>query len=928
MDFNLHEGKKYTQQSKIRKHIQHGGDYSPAEIKHAQELLGNPFRLFMEEIEQNGSRNYINSSPSYGKKIIRLEFSDYILAFTYAFKVLSLKGTTPNYQYFKLEEILASNKDAIVANVNYARKYKNNVFWSDVDMESISDLYNKIITDVNTEKLYIDFILSEIDFIDKIKYIAAHVDEKDKYVEALAELIHGTCASNCGITMDKLDKKFLNELRANSYFYDKYFYVSENVELYNPETDNIYEMSISNFFISNISDNLKIYDKIVLHVKRSNLKNKVQSEQKVQNGGNMNIMFRYYLHKYLSKKDDTNYLYELRDNNASIGYILKDLEGLILYTDILIQNNDNDNDKIEGQISKDKKLEIMYVVDFLNNVYNKITEFKDPRDYNEQKKKEAQAQAQAQAQAYAQAKLQSQTQAQVQAQLQAQTQAQAQAQAQLQAQTQAQLQSQTINKISYVNIPSMNSQPIYGGPKNSTFALDQRILRTDNNITPELANFNFALGQIHLKDQKEWSRDENGILQKFTKGPDGKFTQKLPLELKDMCLTGVDIDETKCTTFLESAGLNKTIYSDTLLKNLQEYFNDTSGKLINNFDTTTLAKVLGNVHPNLAAHVLLNFGFKRVTEKNPNTGLVTDTLQDVKSWLRDLSNDKIAESKFGNSTNVKNLRDAVGLNGNFGVQAQNILTYFHILREWVTANPGVLNDEFVWKNPTDIKLDEPAPNNKFKLYAYKSPQLKIALSKVNDNLSRLKTTILKYGGTFNPEKTLNDTIKTPWPLHAPLNPYAYAFPHSPLNPQMFMGQAGGDASAIQAELEKNGLSGAKLLKEAYNSIVGILKVDPINKTVSDHTDTEMNDRLKKLEEAEASVYQSMNNLVDRYRLYIASKGQIDVLRVQDDDLPALMKKHTELFNKTQSYTKKCTNIITCLQKLADIAEKALEKESQ
>jgi hypothetical protein len=502
-----------------------------------------------------------------------------------------------------------------------------------------------------------------------------------------------------------------------------------------------------------------------------------------------------------------------------------------------------------------------------------------------------------------------------------------------QAQTQAQVQLsqnnnlQSINKMSYGNIPSMSVPTnIYGGPANLNLDLDKKIPRTDNNITPELANFNFALGQIHLKDQKEWSRDENGILQRYIK-KDGKYEKQPVLTLDDMCLrdANTSIDTTKCLQFLNSAGLKKDSYKNAFLDGLKDYI---GGNSINKFDTTTLAKALGNVHPNLAAHVLLNFGFKRVTEKNPNTGLVTDTLQDIKSWLRDLSNDKIATSKFGDDANVKALRDAVGLNGNFDVPAQNILTYFHILREWVTANPGVLNDEFVWKNPTDIKLDEPAPNDKFKLYAYKSPQLKIALSKVNDNLSRLKTTILKYGGTFNPEKTLNDTIKTPWPLHAPLNPYAYAFPHSPLNPQMFMGQAGGDASAIQAELEKNGLSGAKLLKEAYNSIVGILKVDPINKTVSDHTDTEMNDRLKKLEEAEASVYQSMNNLVDRYRLYIASKGQIDVLRVQDDDLPALMKKHTELFNKTQSYTKKCTNIITCLQKLADIAEKALEKESQ
>jgi hypothetical protein len=868
MDFNLHEGKKYMQQSKIRKHVQRGGAYSEEEIKHAQELLGKPFRLFMKEVSVNGADNFVKNN------VVDTKFSEYIMVFTYAFKVLCNIKDIPYFIYEKVSELLKTHNQLINDTVNEQIAYNDKHLLKKAvtammssNVSNFQTLVTLIIADdinnvsvINIDSYQFQFDAGELKIcIQNLAKIFSpdNVNDSDTF-EILTDMICDAPFYNdyTDITLDKLNDSFRTELKDNSGFYNIFFDIMTKSKPPDASLGSELRTELSNFFNNSTKHDMSNYC-LIAKKKRPYILFKYDNDHinkmlSTQAGGKLNITFRDLLKEYLNKK---NYLYDVNDSIKSI-----DLEKLLNISNAILEYNDENNTDTEKYIqivsSPTDKENIITYDDFVKNYYNKITNFDIP------------------------------------------------------------------------NISNIN----YGGPKNSNLPLDQRILRTDNNITPELANFNFALGQIHLKDKKEWSRDENGILQKYIK-KDGKYETQPVLNLGDMCLrdANTSFDEQKCLDFLKSAGLKKTDYTSDLLNNLTNYLtidSNTASGIINNFNPYTLSKALGNVHPNLAAYILLNFGFKRVTEKNQNTGLVTDTLQDVKSWLRDLSNDKIAESKFGNNANVKTLRDAVGLNGIFGVQAQNILTYFHILREWVTANPGVLNYEFVWKNPTDIKLDEPAPNDKFKLYAYKSPQLKISLYKVNDNLSRLNTIVLKYGGTFNPEKTLNDTIKTPWPLHAPLNPYAYAFPHSPLNPQMFMGQSGGDSSSIQAELEKNGLSGAKLLKEAYNSIVGILKVDPINKTVSDHTDTEMNNRLNKLEEAEASVYQSMNNLVDRYRLYIESKGQIDVLRVQDDDLPALMKKHTELFNKTQSYTKKCTNIITCLKKLADIAEKALEKESQ
>jgi ribosome-binding ATPase YchF (GTP1/OBG family) len=133
-----------------------------------------------------------------------------------------------------------------------------------------------------------------------------------------------------------------------------------------------------------------------------------------------------------------------------------------------------------------------------------------------------------------------------------------------------------------------------------------------------------------------------------------------------------------------------------------------------------------------------------------------------------------------------------------------------------------------------------------------------------------------------------------------------------------MMHGGGD---IEQELQNiNRQYGYELFKNIYESLNNTMKnlsADSRSMRMSSESDKAIREKLEKLKQLEQEITKALERTVERNALITASRGKIQAYRLSDEELPAILAKHSNLLNWTQAYNRKAINLIDVFKTISD-----------
>ncbi|XWV25147.1 hypothetical protein QJ856_gp0626 [Tupanvirus deep ocean] len=352
----------------------------------------------------------------------------------------------------------------------------------------------------------------------------------------------------------------------------------------------------------------------------------------------------------------------------------------------------------------------------------------------------------------------------------------------------------------------------------------------------------------------------------------------------------------------------------------------------------TLKEEVQKINPSVAFAILrqLRFGsYLDTEEREPVQGFRRYKVQSVGSWLEELmtgvQRDACQRPMTAPATSAAdfqcgNLRQQLGaLADTIIAMAQdenkrNFFNYLDVLVHWVNANPQVLNPEELI-NPKMGGL-YPAIKNSYKTYSYVNPYkpAEIRLRGVACGLERLKSNIMNELSGVNAGATISAIANVPLGIEMPLSRYGFA------NPVPFGGlvpMAGG-SGIFETEQEMQNLYqpyGYNLFNDIYRDLLHTManlvgKDRDIKLGLTDSTRSRIESKLETFRQSEKALIDSLKNLVERNKLYQASRGHVNSYIEDPNKYAAILSKHSNLLNMSSAYNRRAINLIDLFQTIA------------
>lgn len=349
-----------------------------------------------------------------------------------------------------------------------------------------------------------------------------------------------------------------------------------------------------------------------------------------------------------------------------------------------------------------------------------------------------------------------------------------------------------------------------------------------------------------------------------------------------------------------------------------------------NLPMTTLRDEIMKINPSIAFGMLnkLKFGsYLMEEEREPLRGFRRYKVQSVGSWLEELiaGTDRCAApvAQQQNPCDPRPLREQLGgiADAIIAMARDNtkypFFNYLDALVQWVNANPQVLNPEEI-KNPT-VGYNYPKINNSFRTYNYFNPYkpAEIRLRGVSCGLERLKSSILNELSGSNGSAMISTIANIPLGIEMPLaRPgFVSAIPFNNMIPMH-----GGNIYDTEAELRNiNSQFGYDMFYQIYQDLVNTMKSMKGDRKIGLTYDTQQNiqGKLDTFKTTEETLRKSLIGLIERNKLYQASRGYINPYDIVDDNkYAATLAKHSNLLNLSSAYNKKAINLIDLFQTIA------------
>ncbi len=440
-----------------------------------------------------------------------------------------------------------------------------------------------------------------------------------------------------------------------------------------------------------------------------------------------------------------------------------------------------------------------------------------------------------------------------------------------------------------------------------------------------------------LSSSSTWKEGELMISEHMLR--DGNTWQRQGDHFVKLDKNGKEIDnipvEDNCTYIGDTRGCLDFLTECLPAENEADY-NTFCDKLLKfDFKTNMGMKVVSDevqkIDPQVAFAILRKLRFGSFLEEEkinpPVKGFRRYKVQSVGSWLEELMSGVDRCKKYTVSANADfncgPLRDQLGaLTETIIKMAQdpkqhNFFNYLDILVHWVNANPQVLNPEET-QGSIGVKQLYPRICNSYKTYDYVDPYkpAEIRLRGMSCGLDRLKSSIMNELSGANASATISTIASVPLGIEMPLSRYAFtnAVPFGGITPMV------GGLYEIESELNKwNQAYGYELFDSIFRDLYSTMGnlVGKRGMRLSNTTNKNIEDKLGRFKETEEALRQSLKNLIEKNKLFQASRGQIDAFDLNDAQLAAVLEKHSNLLALGSAYNKKAVNLIDLFQTITN-----------
>ena len=427
-----------------------------------------------------------------------------------------------------------------------------------------------------------------------------------------------------------------------------------------------------------------------------------------------------------------------------------------------------------------------------------------------------------------------------------------------------------------------------------------------------------------LKQGNQWVREGDDYVRV---DKDGKEIPGTAIE--DNCKF-INASTRDCLDFLQTClpAKDKASYDAFCGKLLDFDFNFTI-----NPGMTTLREEVQKINPAVAFAILkqLKFGSYLYDEPvHPVKGFRRYKVQSVGSWLEELTTGQPTDRCANRNPNPSvpdfdcgPLKDQLGALADEIIKMArdpskfNFFNYLDILVQWVNANPQVLNPEELI-NPEYTKGNYPCINKSYRTYTYVNPYkpAEIRLRGVSCGLERLKSNIMNELSGSNASATISTIASIPLGIEMPLSRQGFA---SPLPFGGLVSQFGGGLYDTELELQNmNQQFGYNLFADIYQDLVYTMDnlVGKKRMKLTENTRNNISEKLEKFRKIEEEIRKSLVNLIERNKLYQASRGHVNSYIDDNAKYAAILSKHSNLLNLSGAYNRKAVNLIDLFQTIS------------
>lgn len=460
-------------------------------------------------------------------------------------------------------------------------------------------------------------------------------------------------------------------------------------------------------------------------------------------------------------------------------------------------------------------------------------------------------------------------------------------------------------KIARVGPYNLNWQEYY--KSRVSRSLDETVPK----LTPAWRESEAKLNMHILKAASEWVRDGDNFVRRK---PNGDIIEEQ--ENADDSCAFINLTGTECIDFLVDCAL-----SDENFPNKCKMLFD-----LNTPITFVKEKVL-KINPKNAFGVLQKFKFASYLDKeafDPVRDFRRYKVQSVGEWVEELLSgaDRCANPNIQADPCHPSLKDQLGPVADqiiamvYDKKYAPFFEYLDILVNWVNANPQVLNKEEA--KYVNIPSNYPDFDKSFNTYTYKNPHKPayLKLRSIGCGLERLKSSIINELSGSNAMTMVSNIASVPLGLELPLNRSAFT---SPVPYSTMVPLFGGQPHNIELELQKlNGQYGYILFNEIYLDLGRIMVQLSKNRNIrlGENTRMAIESKLQQFKQLEEEIRKSLIGLIERNKLYQASRGYVNAYDIPNENLPDVLLKHSNILTLSAAYNKLGIKLINLFQTIS------------
>lgn len=459
-------------------------------------------------------------------------------------------------------------------------------------------------------------------------------------------------------------------------------------------------------------------------------------------------------------------------------------------------------------------------------------------------------------------------------------------------------------------------------------------------LAPAWQEGEIEISNYMLREGNAWERQGN----KFVKVD--KNGKEVDYNLADSCQF-IKTSTQKCLAFLEtcipaSNGGNRESYN-TFCSKLLDFDFDVNPPMI------SLKEQVQKINPEIAYMILnsLRFGsYLDKEESEPVPGFRRYKVQSVGSWLQELFTGEPKNRCEGKEPTPATegfpcgpLREQLGelapkiIAMAKNPEKKNFFNYLDVLVHWVNANPQILNpEELVGQELGSQPGVYPKVQDSYNTYKYVNPyhKTKLHIKGLTCGLERLKVNIMNDLSGVNADLTISTIAKVPTTLQMPLTRFGFEeqMPLGAMRMPIMLG--GGDEIQIQVD-NLSQTYGYKLFEEIYRDLENTMASlsGSQRMKITEKTRATIKEKLDKLRFAEEDLRKSLKKLIERNRLYQASRGHVDSYVDNDNQYAAILSKHSNLLNLSNDYNRRAVKVIDIMQTISNaLLQKLGETETK